>query len=284
MNFGILEVALATGKAAPAPGWAYVPDVTNSTPQIGLQPSSRRARGLGPNAGSRNVAGTGFSAHETTKKQDAKILRELQLLDRENHRDVGIAVVGRSAREGRGTQKLTPAVRKILASQKTFANHLSDYEALASLPSTSNTTSSQQAQGGTPAVSSPQLAPPSAGLTSTGKRSHKRKEPIPPSVEPPQATPAPKRSHKKKDPNAHIPPVSTPLRQSSTPALKPDPAISTPSFTPSSPPLSPSQTPPSRQRPPAHFSRPRLALPGGNPKIIGYARVELQRGERRLDG
>ncbi|RAL66888.1 hypothetical protein DID88_007670 [Monilinia fructigena] len=243
MNFGILEVALSAGKATPAPGWAYVPDVANSTPQIDLQPSSRRARGLGPNAGSRNAAGAGFSAHETTKKQDAKILRELQLLDRENHRDVGIAVVGRSAREGRGTQKLTPAVRKILASQKTFANHLSDYEALASLPSTSNATFSQQSQGGTPTVSSPQLAPPSAGLMSAGKRSHKRKEPIPPSVVTPQVTPAPKRSHKKKDPNAHIPPVSTPLRQSSTQPSNPNPASQPPPSPPSSPPLSPLPNP-----------------------------------------
>ncbi|KAJ8059214.1 hypothetical protein OCU04_012185 [Sclerotinia nivalis] len=214
MNFGVLEIA--PSKAAPAPGWAYVPDIS-STPQIGLQPSSRRARGP-------NSAGSGaLNAHETTKKQDAKILRELQLLDRENHRDVCIPVTAR--RDGRVTQgKLTPAVRKILASQKTFANHLSDYEALASLPSTSTSTSTTQ-QPASPAVSTPQASTPGPGLTSTGKRSHKRKEPLPPGIDPP------KRSHKKKDPNAPI--VSTPLRKSSTPSLKPElPPTSTPLFAP----------------------------------------------------
>ncbi|KAG4033439.1 hypothetical protein MFRU_005g04460 [Monilinia fructicola] len=273
MNFGILEVALSTGKAAPAPGWAYVPDVANSTPQIGLQPSSRRARGLGPHAGSRNAAGAGFSAHDTTKKQDAKILRELQLLDRENHRDVGIAVVGRSGREGRGTHKLTPAVRKILASQKTFANHLSDYEALASLPSTSNATSSQQPQAGTPGVSSPQGASPGSGLTSAGKRSHKRKDPMASSAETPAAAPAPKRSHKKKEPHAHIPSISTPLRQSATPAPKPkpkpeavpeaEPGIAPPFFTPLLTPSLPPPKPHPRDHDPLLVSRvPVLPSPG----------------------
>lgn len=95
MNFGVLEVALQTGKSAPAPGWAYVPDISTSTPQLGLQPSSRRARG--PAASS----SLGANAHETSKKQDAKIVRELQMLDRENHRDVNIPVTGRG-KDGKG--------------------------------------------------------------------------------------------------------------------------------------------------------------------------------------
>ncbi|TGO81947.1 hypothetical protein BPOR_0963g00010 [Botrytis porri] len=219
MNFGVLEIAPA--KYVPAPGYAYVPDVSK-TPQIGLQPSARRARG---------PAGAGLGA-ETTKKQDAKIFRELAQLDRDNHRDVNIPVTGggRGKEGGRGNQtKLTPSVRKILASQKTFANHLSDFEALSSLPSsTSNSTSTPQ-QPATPTLSTPKL-PPVPGFTSTGKRSHKRKEPLPPVLDPP------KRSHKKKDPNAPV--ISTPLRKMSTPVIKaespatnPTPAISTPAET-----------------------------------------------------
>ncbi|TGO08532.1 hypothetical protein BTUL_0204g00110 [Botrytis tulipae] len=202
MNFGVLEIA--PSKYVPAPGYAYVPDVSN-TPQIGLQPSARRARG---------PAGAGLGA-ETTKKQDAKILRELAQLDRENHRDVNIPVTGggRGKEAGRGNQsKLTPSVRKILASQKTFANHLSDFEALSSLPTSTPTTQ----QPATPTLSTPTLStpriPPAPGFTSTGKRSHKRKEPLPPGIDPP------KRSHKKKDPNA--PAISTPLRTMSTPVIK----------------------------------------------------------------
>ena len=87
MNFGVLEIA--PSKFVPAPGYAYVPDVANA-PQIGLQPSARRARG---------PAGVGLGA-ETTKKQDAKILRELAQLDRENHRDVNIPVTGGRGKEG----------------------------------------------------------------------------------------------------------------------------------------------------------------------------------------
>ncbi|KAF7932068.1 uncharacterized protein EAE97_009089 [Botrytis byssoidea] len=210
MNFGVLEIA--PSKYVPAPGYAYVPDISN-TPQIGLQPSARRARG---------PAGAGLGA-ETTKKQDAKILRELAQLDRENHRDVNIPVTGggRGREGGRGNQsKLTPSVRKILASQKTFANHLSDFEALSSLP-----TSTPITQQPTPTLSTPKV-PPAPGFTSTGKRSHKRKEPLPPGIEPP------KRSHKKKDPNA--PAISTPLRTMSTPIIKSEaettvsaPAVST---------------------------------------------------------
>ncbi|CCD56980.1 similar to HIT finger domain protein [Botrytis cinerea T4] len=204
MNFGVLEIA--PSKFVPAPGYAYVPDVANA-PQIGLQPSARRARG---------PAGVGLGA-ETTKKQDAKILRELAQLDRENHRDVNIPVTGGRGKEGgrRNQSKLTPSVRKILASQKTFANHLSDFEALSSLPTTTTTTQ----QPAAPTISVPKVAP-APGFTSTGKRSHKRKEPPPPGIDPP------KRSHKKKDPNA--PATSTPLRNMSTPLIKSEPATAIP--------------------------------------------------------
>ena len=77
IDFGVLEVANSNSKAT-APGWVYVP----VGPAVASQPSSRkRARNDLP-----------ASQHETTAKQDAKILRELQALDRENHRDVSIPV------------------------------------------------------------------------------------------------------------------------------------------------------------------------------------------------
>ncbi|QSZ29986.1 hypothetical protein DSL72_004504 [Monilinia vaccinii-corymbosi] len=271
LNFGILEVAPSTTKAAPAPGWAYVPDFSHAhshshssaAPQLGLglQPSSRRAR-----LGAQQVVDGGGRAHDVSKKQDAKIVRELLVLDRENHRDVVISVsaggkTGKERREGRSPHKLTPSVRKILASQKTFANHLSDYEALASLPS------SQAPQGASPAVSSSTpVAAPGSGLTRTGKRSHKRKEATPSGAEAALTAPAPKRIYKKKEghAHAHTPAVSTPLRQSSTSAPKSEPELSiatpasaSPSASPSSPPstftpLLASSLPPPKPHPRDH--------------------------------
>ncbi|TGO41845.1 hypothetical protein BHYA_0015g00080 [Botrytis hyacinthi] len=175
MNFGVLEIA--PSKYVPAPGYAYVPDVSN-TPQIGLQPSARRARG---------PAGAGLGA-ETTKKQDAKILRELAQLDRENHRDVNIPVTGggRGKEGGRGNQsKLTPSVRKILASQKTFANHLSDFEALSSLPTSTPTTQ--------------QPAPPTLSTPKYRQAQPQEKRTAPPRHRTPQAQPQKKRSQRPGD-------------------------------------------------------------------------------------
>lgn len=80
LNFGVQEVA--NSKATAAPGWAYVPDtgVVNSS-ATALQPSSRK-----------RAARNHLNLHETSAKQDAKILRELAALDRENHKDVSIPV------------------------------------------------------------------------------------------------------------------------------------------------------------------------------------------------
>jgi zinc finger HIT domain-containing protein 1 len=78
INFGVREVAISTVPVAP--GWAYVPDTGSSA--LALQPSSRK----------RMRAPLTASQHETTAKQDAKIIRELAALDRENHRDVSIPV------------------------------------------------------------------------------------------------------------------------------------------------------------------------------------------------
>jgi hypothetical protein len=80
INFGVREVA--NSRATAAPGWAYVPDTGLNASVAALQPSSRTRVRNQPTA----------SLHETTAKQEAKILRELAALDRENHRDVSIPV------------------------------------------------------------------------------------------------------------------------------------------------------------------------------------------------
>jgi zinc finger HIT domain-containing protein 1 len=70
--------------------------------------------------------------------------------------------------------KVTPAVRKILLSQKTFANHLSDFEALSALSSLP--TSSHPTIPATPAVRSIS-GTSTPNISNTSKRSHKKKDP-----------------------------------------------------------------------------------------------------------
>ena len=94
-NFGVQEVH--TSKSIVAPGWAYVPDTGVNPAVAALQPSSRkRPRTTGPNSAA--------AAQDTTAKQDAKIMRELAALDRDNPRDVTIPVpVRQRDGAGRGT-------------------------------------------------------------------------------------------------------------------------------------------------------------------------------------
>ncbi|POS87633.1 hypothetical protein EPUL_000259, partial [Erysiphe pulchra] len=132
INFGVHEVS--TTKLVPAPGWAYVPDVGSQATLIATQPiSGKRARK--PVLGVQNP-------RESTTQQDVKLLRELALLDRENHRDVSVPIPPKQNSEqstGRGNHgKMTSAVRKILQSNKTFANYLADSEAAQASSAISN--------------------------------------------------------------------------------------------------------------------------------------------------
>lgn len=78
-NFGVIEVASA--RTTTAPGWAYVPDT--SAGGVKALPSNRkRARNQGP-----NLTGADLSA-----RQEAKVRRELEALDRDNSRDVHIPI------------------------------------------------------------------------------------------------------------------------------------------------------------------------------------------------
>ncbi|RFU36056.1 hypothetical protein B7463_g258, partial [Scytalidium lignicola] len=175
LDFGVREVAIS--KATAAPGWAYIPDTGVNHSAAALQPSSRKR--------ARNQPTTSFA--DTSAKQEVKILREIAALDRENHRDVSIPVpVKHRDNAGRVTHgKVTPNVRKILQSQKTFANYLDDFEAL-NIPSSSIPTPSH-------------ATPPPAG---------------------PAASSTTKRAYRKKDSKAQS--TSTPLRNVFTPPIKPE--------------------------------------------------------------
>ncbi|KAH8675386.1 HIT zinc finger protein [Xylariales sp. PMI_506] len=121
-NFGVIEVA--STRTTNAPGWAYVPD-TGPHPSIapGAAQSRKRARHAGAN----------LSYADLNARQEAKIRKELEILNRDNSRDLVIPIPPKkSGREGgrTGQGKHTANVRKILQSQKTFANHLDDFIAL----------------------------------------------------------------------------------------------------------------------------------------------------------
>ncbi|KAI1828698.1 hypothetical protein F4861DRAFT_14740 [Xylaria intraflava] len=123
-KFGVIE--LASAKTTTAPGWAYVPD----RPQQHAVPATNRKR-------ARNAATTGgaaLSLADASARQEAKARREIEILDRDNARDVQIAIPAKrsGSTKSAAVKKYTPNVRKVLQSQKTFANHLDDYVALVS--------------------------------------------------------------------------------------------------------------------------------------------------------
>ncbi|KAI1779790.1 hypothetical protein F4818DRAFT_453744 [Hypoxylon cercidicola] len=125
-NFGVIE--LATTKTTNAPGWAYVPDTApNLAAAASLQPGNRKRAARNQGGG----ASTSTLYADADARQEAKLRREIEALDRDNyHRDGGIPVPASARRDNKGVHKHTPNVRKILQSQKTFANHLDDFHAL----------------------------------------------------------------------------------------------------------------------------------------------------------
>ncbi|KAK0729158.1 hypothetical protein B0T21DRAFT_370462, partial [Apiosordaria backusii] len=122
-NFGVIEVAGTANKATP--GWAYVPDTGPALPAA-LQPKNRKRA-----AAARNQPGLSLS--DLTARQENKLRKDLEALNKDNHRDVNIPVPHKTGGGSRSQNKHTPNVRKILQSQKTFANHLDDYQALLAL-------------------------------------------------------------------------------------------------------------------------------------------------------
>ena len=130
---------LPNSASTPSPGYALVPD-TRGLPQTITQPVAGRKRA---------ARSTGFGGGDTTVRQQNAVLKHLAELDKDSHRDVQIPIPSKQkddAARGRlilrqpwtpiayvniaSTKKMTPNVRRILMSQKTFANHLADEEAV----------------------------------------------------------------------------------------------------------------------------------------------------------
>ncbi|KAF3055595.1 HIT finger domain-containing protein [Daldinia childiae] len=125
-NFGVIE--LASTKTTNAPGWAYVPD---TAPHLAAAAAASLQTGNRKRAARNQVTNTSAIYADADARQEAKLRREIEALDRDNyHRDVSIPIIAKSNSSKTTVKKHTPNVRKILQSQKTFANHLDDFEAL----------------------------------------------------------------------------------------------------------------------------------------------------------
>ncbi|KAK7951983.1 uncharacterized protein PG986_007711 [Apiospora aurea] len=165
-NFGVIEVASA--KTTNAPGWAYVPDTgpLSLSHQQGKN-SKNRKRAARSAAGGPNLSYADLSA-----RQEAKVRKELEVLDRDNPRDVSIPIPpkpkGSSGRDA--AAKHTPNVRKILQSQKTFANHLDDWLALKEGGSTANTGGTATPATGGGGTSSSRSAAAAAAAALSGRK------------------------------------------------------------------------------------------------------------------
>ena len=128
---------LPNSASIKTPGWALVPDVGRNPLQGTPQSSMKRGRA----ARASNLIGG-----DTTTRQQNAVLKHLADLDEDSHRDVQIPVPKDNSARGmstlnrhllesyiayvnEGSKKMTPNVRRILMSNKTFANHLADEEA-----------------------------------------------------------------------------------------------------------------------------------------------------------
>lgn len=156
-----------------APGWAYVPDNGYDPSKAAIQPSARK----------RAARTSGLAFGDATTRQQNAVLKHLADLEKDSHRDLQITVPSKQ-RDGAGRggvdrpgrswypftlliisvvskNKSTPNVRRILTSQKTFANHLADEEA--------ETTSQNQNRSNDSDAAS--LGPPHAVHAKTSKTS-----------------------------------------------------------------------------------------------------------------
>ena len=115
-----VEQVQDAGKKASQPGWDYVVDTGFDPSKAPIQPTNKK----------RTAKATGG---DTTAKQNSLILKRLAELDKDNARDIHVAVPSKTKDAASRTKGKTVATRKILAAQKTFANYLADEEALAAL-------------------------------------------------------------------------------------------------------------------------------------------------------
>ncbi|MCJ1424942.1 hypothetical protein MMC29_002830 [Sticta canariensis] len=144
-----------------APGWAYVPDNGYDPSKVAIQPTGARKRAA--------RTSTLASGDSTTRQQNA-VLKHLAELDRDNHHNLHIPVpikLKDSANKA-SKSKVTQNVRRILTSQKTFANHLADEEAsLASQEQNSSAVGPSRASLSRPAKIGSSRKRSSAGRAST---------------------------------------------------------------------------------------------------------------------
>ncbi|SPQ18713.1 99367357-91bf-48ef-89ce-04b1f7aaf9a0 [Thermothielavioides terrestris] len=178
-NFGVIEIASTTTKSTP--GWAYVPDTAPALPAAVHSTSRKRA--------ARNQPALTLS--DLSAREETRIRKELEALDRDNPKDVNIPIPPRPGEaaevrppkfadggsRGLTTQfaaqnKHTPNVRKILQSQKSFANHLDDYQAMLALaesnPAAAAALNAAQAKPSTPTTSVSKSASPAPTPASAG--------------------------------------------------------------------------------------------------------------------
>ncbi|KAL1622216.1 hypothetical protein SLS56_008888 [Neofusicoccum ribis] len=160
-----IEVIPITSGAAPAPGWAYVPDTGYDPSKAAINPTGRKRTAR------QDVGGT----HDLSARQQTQLHKRIAELDRDNQKDVALptkAKEGGAAPREKAGRKMTPAVRKILQSGRTFAHWLADEEALsAQRPAGGQVGQSSAAQtaAASPAPSS-SAAGPSAAQGSRSKK------------------------------------------------------------------------------------------------------------------
>ncbi|KAJ5089950.1 hypothetical protein N7532_008634 [Penicillium argentinense] len=113
---------LPGGSSQAQPGYTYVTDRGLGPSQAATAPTLSRKRGI-------RDAGKGG---DISSQRANAIARHIAELNKENHRDVQIAVPVKQAKEAgvrKTREKTTSNVRRILQSQKTFNNYLDDEEA-----------------------------------------------------------------------------------------------------------------------------------------------------------
>lgn len=86
-NFGVIE--LASAKTTSAPGWAYVPDTGALPGANALQPANRKRARNAP---------AGVTAGDLTARQEAKIRKEIEALERDGGKDNSIPIPAKSSK------------------------------------------------------------------------------------------------------------------------------------------------------------------------------------------
>ncbi len=90
-DFGVIE--LAGGKTTSAPGWAYVPDTRLAAAAASQQQTTTTNRKR-----ARNAPSGGLTLSDLTARQENKMRKELEVLDRDGGRDATIPLPGKSGR------------------------------------------------------------------------------------------------------------------------------------------------------------------------------------------